>query len=119
MIAVEGFTKLYGDVTAVSDLTFSVEPGKVMGLVGPNGAGKTTALRCISGIIPATHGRIEIGGTICAMIRSKQKSSSHFSPTSRGSSTTSPSASTSNSPGGFTNCATSRSAAASCSTPSK
>jgi len=62
MIAVEGFTKLYGDVTAVSELTFSVEPGKVMGLVGPNGAGKTTALRCISGIIPATHGRIEIGG---------------------------------------------------------
>jgi ABC-2 type transport system ATP-binding protein len=62
MITVEGFTKLYGDVTAVSDLTFSVEPGKVMGLVGPNGAGKTTALRCISGIIPATHGRIEIGG---------------------------------------------------------
>jgi ABC-2 type transport system ATP-binding protein len=62
MIAVEGLTKLYGDVTAVSELTFSVEPGKVMGLVGPNGAGKTTALRCISGIIPATHGRIEIGG---------------------------------------------------------
>ncbi len=62
MIAVEGLTKLYGDVTAVSDLTFSVEPGKVMGLVGPNGAGKTTALRCISGIIPATHGRIGIGG---------------------------------------------------------
>jgi ABC-2 type transport system ATP-binding protein len=62
MIAVEGLTKLYGDVTAVSDLTFSMEPGKVMGLVGPNGAGKTTALRCISGIIPATHGRIGIGG---------------------------------------------------------
>ncbi len=62
MIAVEGLTKLYGDVTAVNDLTFTVEPGKVMGLVGPNGAGKTTALRCISGIIPATHGRIEIEG---------------------------------------------------------
>ena len=62
MIAVEGLTKLYGDVTAVSDLTFTVEPGKVMGLVGPNGAGKTTALRCISGIIPATHGRIVIEG---------------------------------------------------------
>jgi ABC-2 type transport system ATP-binding protein len=62
MIAVEGLTKLYGDVTAVSDLTFTVEPGKVMGLVGPNGAGKTTALRCMSGIIPATHGRIEIEG---------------------------------------------------------
>ena len=62
MIAVEGLTKLYGDITAVSDLTFTVEPGKVMGLVGPNGAGKTTALRCISGIIPATHGRIGIDG---------------------------------------------------------
>lgn len=62
MIAVEGLTKLYGDVTAVSDLTFTVEPGKVMGLVGPNGAGKTTALRCIAGIIPATHGRIGIDG---------------------------------------------------------
>ena len=61
MIAVEGLTKLYGDFTAVSDLSFSVEPGKVMGLVGPNGAGKTTALRCMSGIIPATHGRIAIG----------------------------------------------------------
>ncbi len=62
MIAVEGLTKLYGDVTAVSDLTFTVEPGKVMGLVGPNGAGKTTALRCIAGIIPATHGRVVIDG---------------------------------------------------------
>ena len=61
MIAVEGLTKLYGDFTAVSDLSFSVEPGKVMGLVGPNGAGKTTALRCMSGIIPSTHGRIAIG----------------------------------------------------------
>ncbi len=63
MIAVEGLTKLYGDITAVSDLTFTVEPGKVMGLVGPNGAGKTTALRCMSGIIPTTHGRIEIEGS--------------------------------------------------------
>ena len=62
MIAVEGLTKLYGDVTAVSDLGFTVRPGEVMGLVGPNGAGKTTALRCISGIIPATHGRIVIDG---------------------------------------------------------
>jgi ABC-2 type transport system ATP-binding protein len=62
MIAVEGLTKLYGDVTAVSELSFTVRPGEVMGLVGPNGAGKTTALRCISGIIPATQGKIEIAG---------------------------------------------------------
>ena len=62
MIAVEGLTKLYGDFTAISELSFTVRPGEVMGLVGPNGAGKTTALRCISGIIPATHGNIAIEG---------------------------------------------------------
>ena len=62
MIAVEGLTKLYGDVAAVSDLSFVVRPGEVMGLVGPNGAGKTTALRCMSGIIPPTSGRIVIDG---------------------------------------------------------
>jgi ABC-2 type transport system ATP-binding protein len=62
MISVEGLTKLYGDVAAVSDLSFVVRPGEVMGLVGPNGAGKTTALRCISGIIPPTRGQIVIAG---------------------------------------------------------
>ena len=60
MIQVEGLTKLYGDVAAVSELSFVVRPGEVMGLVGPNGAGKTTALRCMSGIIPPTDGRIVI-----------------------------------------------------------
>ena len=62
MIAVEGLTKLYDDVAAVSELSFVVRPGEVMGLVGPNGAGKTTALRCMSGIIPPTHGQIAIDG---------------------------------------------------------
>ena len=62
MIEVEGLTKLYGDVAAVSELGFVVRPGEVMGLVGPNGAGKTTALRCMSGIIPPTGGRIVIDG---------------------------------------------------------
>ena len=62
MIAVSEFTKRYGDFTAVSELSFSVQPGEVMGLVGPNGAGKTTTLRCASGIIPPTLGRVNIGG---------------------------------------------------------
>ena len=62
MIEVESLTKLYGDVAAVSELGFVVRPGEVMGLVGPNGAGKTTALRCMSGIIPPTGGRIVIDG---------------------------------------------------------
>lgn len=60
MIEVEGLTKLYGDFVAVNELSFSVKPGEVMGLVGPNGAGKTTTLRCLSGIIPATRGRVRV-----------------------------------------------------------
>jgi ABC-2 type transport system ATP-binding protein len=62
MIQVEGLTKLYGEFVAVNDLTFTVNPGEVVGLVGPNGAGKTTTLRSLSGIIPPTRGAIRICG---------------------------------------------------------
>jgi len=62
MIQVEGLTKLYNDFAAVTDLSFAVEPGEVLGLVGANGAGKTTTLRCLSGIIPATRGVTRICG---------------------------------------------------------
>jgi ABC-2 type transport system ATP-binding protein len=62
MIEVESLTKLYGEFVAVNDLSFSVQPGEVMGLVGPNGAGKTSTLRCLCGIIPATRGRVRICG---------------------------------------------------------
>src|ERR1700704_3643410 len=62
MIEVAGLTKLYGDFVAVNELSFSVQPGQVLGLVGPNGAGKTTTLRCLSGIIPPTRGRLAICG---------------------------------------------------------
>src|SRR3954470_3173842 len=62
MIQVEGLTKLYGDFVAVRELSFSVQPGEVLGLVGPNGAGKTTSLRCLAGIIPPTHGSIRLCG---------------------------------------------------------
>ena len=62
MIEVSHLTKRYGDFTAVDDLSFSVRPGEVMGLVGPNGAGKTTTLRCLTGIIPATLGNSQLCG---------------------------------------------------------
>jgi ABC-2 type transport system ATP-binding protein len=62
MIEVQGLTKLYGDFTAVNDLSFSVQPGEVLGLVGPNGAGKTSTLRSLAGIIPPTRGNIRICG---------------------------------------------------------
>src|SRR5216110_2154218 len=62
MIEGEGLTKLYGEFVAVSDLSFAVQSGEVLGLVGPNGAGKTTTLRCAAGIIPAARGSIRICG---------------------------------------------------------
>ena len=62
MIEVSGLTKRYGEFTAVRELSFTVRPGEVLGLVGPNGAGKTTTLRCIAGIIPPNAGAIRIAG---------------------------------------------------------
>jgi len=62
MVQVDGLTKLYGEFTAVSELSFSLQPGEVVGLVGPNGAGKTTTLRCLAGIIPPTRGTVNVGG---------------------------------------------------------
>jgi ABC-2 type transport system ATP-binding protein len=62
MIEVDGLTKTFGSFAAVSDLSFSVQAGEVMGLVGPNGAGKTTTLRCLVGIIAPAGGEIRICG---------------------------------------------------------
>jgi len=62
MIEVTGLTKLYGDFVAVEDLSFSVAPTEVLGLVGPNGAGKTTTLRCLTGIVAPTKGQVRIAG---------------------------------------------------------
>jgi len=62
MVQVEGLTKLYGEFTAVNELSFSIQPGEVVGLVGPNGAGKTTTLRCLAGIIPPSRGTVLVGG---------------------------------------------------------
>jgi len=61
-IEVESLTKLYGDVAAVTDLSFSVGAGEILGLVGPNGAGKTTTLRSVAGIIPPSGGTIHVAG---------------------------------------------------------
>jgi ABC-2 type transport system ATP-binding protein len=61
-ITVDGLTKRYGAVTAVDDLSFSVQPGVVTGFLGPNGAGKTTTLRMLLGLVTPTAGRALIGG---------------------------------------------------------
>src|SRR4051812_18471880 len=62
MIEITGLSKLFGNFSAVRDLSFRVGPGEVLGLVGPNGAGKTTTLRTLAGIIPPSSGGLYIGG---------------------------------------------------------
>ncbi|WNV90519.1 ABC transporter ATP-binding protein [Umezawaea sp. Da 62-37] len=55
-IVVQGLTKQFGPVTAVQNLSFTVEPGSVTGFLGPNGAGKTTTLRMLLGLVTPTAG---------------------------------------------------------------
>ena len=61
-IDISHLTKRYGEVAAVRDLTFTVEPGVVTGFLGPNGAGKTTTMRMLTGLVAPTSGTATIGG---------------------------------------------------------
>ena len=62
MIAVNGVSKNYGSVTAVDDLTFTVDRGEVVGFLGPNGAGKTTTMRMITGTLQPDKGEVLFDG---------------------------------------------------------
>jgi len=62
VIEVQHLTKRYGTVTAVNDVSFTVERGEIFGFLGPNGAGKTTTMRVLTGYIPATEGRAVVAG---------------------------------------------------------
>jgi ABC-2 type transport system ATP-binding protein len=62
LIEVEHLTKSYGQSRAVSDISFKVDKGEILGFLGPNGAGKTTTMRMLTGYLPATSGTARIGG---------------------------------------------------------
>ena len=62
MIEVRNLTKIYGATTAVSDLSFTVQPGVVTGFLGPNGAGKSTTMRLILGLDAPTAGEARVNG---------------------------------------------------------
>ena len=63
VLRVDGLRKAYKKRTVVSDVSFSVESGEVVGLLGPNGAGKTTCFYMIVGLVPVDGGRIYLDGT--------------------------------------------------------
>lgn len=63
-LVVENLSKVFGNrhpITAVDDLSFRVEPGRVTGFLGPNGSGKTTTLRCLLGLVRPTSGQALVG----------------------------------------------------------
>ena len=61
-VLIENLRKSYGEVQAVKDISFTVEPGEIFGLLGPNGAGKTTTIRCLCTLTKPDDGKIEVGG---------------------------------------------------------
>ncbi len=62
MLEVKNITKYYGDFLAVNNLSFSVKPGEIFGLLGVNGAGKTTTFRMIIGLLEPTSGTVALDG---------------------------------------------------------
>jgi ABC-2 type transport system ATP-binding protein len=62
MIQVDNLTKRYGPVTAIHDVSFSVDKGRIVGFLGPNGAGKSTTMKILSCFMPATGGTARVAG---------------------------------------------------------
>jgi ABC-2 type transport system ATP-binding protein len=64
LVAIEArnLSKRYGDFEAVSDLSFTIKRGEIVGFLGPNGAGKTTTMRMLTGFLPTTNGTAHIAG---------------------------------------------------------
>jgi ABC-2 type transport system ATP-binding protein len=62
LIEVQNLTKVFGPVTAVDHISFSVKKGEILGFLGPNGAGKTTTMRILTGYLPATSGTASVAG---------------------------------------------------------
>src|SRR5882762_2751846 len=62
VLHVQHLVKQFGEFVAVSDISFDVRPGEILGLLGPNGAGKTTTMRMLTGYLRPSAGRVVIGG---------------------------------------------------------
>jgi ABC-2 type transport system ATP-binding protein len=62
LFEVNGLSKRFGRIAALSDVSFQVRAGEVLGLIGPNGAGKSTLFECLGGLLPCDSGTVRAGG---------------------------------------------------------
>lgn len=72
LLTVEGLTKFFNQRRALDDVSFSVRPGEVLGLIGPNGSGKTTLFECLAGLMPANAGRVRQNDKDLTPVRRKE-----------------------------------------------
>lgn len=64
LLEVNSVTKKFGGLNALSDISFSIDRGELIGLIGPNGAGKTTLFNCITGVITTSSGTIQFDSNL-------------------------------------------------------
>jgi ABC-2 type transport system ATP-binding protein len=74
----QDLSKVYGGVTALDDVSFTVNKGEILGLLGPNGAGKTTTINMVLGVLSATNGKVEIDGIDIAKNRARALARTNF-----------------------------------------
>jgi ABC-2 type transport system ATP-binding protein len=72
LLTVENLTKKFGPRSVLSDVSFNVRPGEVLGLIGPNGAGKTTLFECLAGLLPSDDGGVRFRGKQLPSSRRKE-----------------------------------------------
>src|SRR3954469_24725304 len=65
LLEVRGVSKSFGAIRALTDVSFAVEPGEVVGFMGDNGAGKSTMVKLIAGNFPPTEGDVLVNGEVC------------------------------------------------------
>lgn len=73
MMQLSGVSRHFGGIRAVDTLDLTVAPGQILGLIGPNGSGKSTTLHLISGLLPLTSGRIDLGGRDIARLPAHER----------------------------------------------